>query len=160
MSDYSWTFIAQLGWLGDRVTVDVDGVAVNGWVVVDEDEHHRRGDRGAVTTIEQVDRAPAMPDPLRILGVAAGPGPWRSLATAVGRYTTVAPRVVLLDADGAGDDIARVEARVWGIGLVADDQVIEWPQIAEPETGTYQRWLAEEFYAAWLRESPTRRSVA
>ncbi|HEY8526459.1 MAG TPA: hypothetical protein VIL48_15910 [Acidimicrobiales bacterium] len=140
------------------MTVHVDGVAVTGWVVVDEDEHHRRSDSGAVTAIDELAGVPAERVSLRIRGVVVGPGPWRTVAAAVGRATTVAPRVVLLDAQDAVDDLTRAEARIWGVGLVAGDRLIEWPQIPEPETGIYQRWLAEEFYAAWLRGAVTQRS--
>jgi hypothetical protein len=157
---------SQLGWFGDRVSIRCEGVLISTWVVVNEDEHRRRGDSGAVASIQElhrqidIDAGGSWAAPLEIVGVACGPEPWRAAASAVGRYVTVAPRAVMLSGDDAEDDIVRSEARMWGIGLIIGDHVVEQPAPAEVESGTYQRWLAEECYGAWLKGSPMPRSVA
>jgi hypothetical protein len=162
------TVANQLGWTGDAVTVRNEGMTVTTWVVVDEDEHHRRAGAGAVGSIQELYRnigaephGSSLPaPPLRIIGVAGGPAAWHTAASAVGRYVTVAPRVVILTAEDADDDLVRAEASMWGVGVIVDGEMVAWPAAPELEHGLYQRWLAEESYEAWLRGSPTQRSVA
>jgi hypothetical protein len=90
--------------------------------------------------------------PVQISAVGGAGRQWRAVASALGAFVTVAPRWAVIPAHRAADDLIKLEAAVWGVGLVRDTPrgFVRVSDAAPcvPEFGPHQWWLTERVYSA------------